>query len=319
MSREPRPVCVHCSTRSQCADATTSWHAYWAMPPRINLLSNQPCSPHTLLGRHNISLPVTHRQVHKEIGLWFYFAHGCSDIFWRMGRTLLARNKQDLFLKLAGGERDPKRAAALVQKLAPAYATEALNRSRHSRHWYVREYFSKAASNLMMRREELPLACLLRDTLLVTSEEQCDVYITSRHGSAIKRVLPCACPCIRPSFDGLLDIVNERLLKKRVGTAEEIDTVQLYQQPQGLYSQRTAVELWDVRHLHSRFVPHALLFAKRRSGTRGLAGLSHLVPFHGGANGAACKLSQDWHSCLACENSSLESACKPWRADTVNL
>ena len=316
MSREPRPVCVHCSTRSQCADATTSWHAYWAMPPRINLLSNQPCSPHTLLGRHNISLPVTHRAVHKEIGLWFYFAHGCSDIFWRMGRTLLARNKQDLFLKLAGGERDPKRAAALVQKLAPAYATEALNRSRHSRHWYVREYFSKAASNLMMRREELPLAWLLNDMARgLTSEEQCDVYASdpSRRCDGACATRARALAYVHHS-DGLLDIVNERLLKKRVGTAEEIDTVQLYQQPQGLYSQRTAVELWDVRHLHSRFVPHALLFAKRRRGTRGLTGLSHLVPFHGGANGAACKLSQDWHSCLACENSSLERACKPWGA-----
>ena len=157
---------------------------------------------------------MTHRQVHKEIGLWFYFAHGCSDIFWRMGRTLLARNKQDLFLKLAGGERDPKRAAALVQKLAPAYASEALNRSRHSRHWYVREYFSKAASNLMMRREELPLAWLLRDMARGLTLR----CVRERSVTAVRWSVRDAIPCIRPSFGRL----TRHCRCVRVGTAEEI-------------------------------------------------------------------------------------------------
>ena len=202
--------------------------------------------------------------------------------------------------------------------------------------------------------------------------------------------------------DGLLDAVNERLLRRRVRSPLELDTVTLYQQPQGLYSLRWFVEVcggtcatlahsrapltnhaethdallvwlvwqvWDVRHLHSRWMPQSFSFVRRVadappavaddvaddvagdvagavpdavpdaaasaniSSTRAattpsapqqrhpLSGElldplprrgSHLVyswPFGWLGNGSVCKLWREWRACLACENSSLASAC----------
>ena len=99
------PVCTYWATATSCPTRTYlgrgrynesnehSWHAYWGAPPRINFVANQSCAPHALLGHHNSLLPVTHRAVGavKEIGLWFYFAQGCSDVAWSMGRTMLAK------------------------------------------------------------------------------------------------------------------------------------------------------------------------------------------------------------------------------------
>lgn len=243
----------------------------------------------------------------------------------------MARNKQDLLLKLAGGA---SAAARRVRALAPVYSSDVLNRSRYSRHWYVTRYFERAARRLGLRRAQVPLSWLLLDMARgITggggewskenasdpsnrSEVQepqparsCDVYSTD----AQRRCAAGECAGRARALayvhhaDGLLDVVNERLLRQRVGTRDELDTVQLYQQPQGLYSLRHTTELWDVRHLHSRFVPQALLFAKRQQDRS----LTHLVPFHA-PGGQACTLWKGWKSCLACENSSTHRACLPW-------
>ena len=45
------------------------------------------------LGVEHAWLPVTHTVAPHEYGLWFYYARGCSDMLWNVGRTILARNR----------------------------------------------------------------------------------------------------------------------------------------------------------------------------------------------------------------------------------
>ena len=101
-----QPVCRLCEHPQRCGE--DSWHPYWAVPPRINFLSDFGpglCSAPVNsfeVGVSNVTLPVTHRSIGRpELGVWMYYAAGCSDLGWRMGRTLLARNKQALLLLLS--------------------------------------------------------------------------------------------------------------------------------------------------------------------------------------------------------------------------
>ena len=48
------------------------------------------------LGQDDTWLPVTHThttQAALQVGLWFHYMRGCSDLMWNVGRTLLARKK----------------------------------------------------------------------------------------------------------------------------------------------------------------------------------------------------------------------------------
>ena len=58
------------------------------------------------LGHHHARLPVVHssagsRLRRSERGIWFYYARGCSDLHYDVGRTLAARHKVHAALRLA--------------------------------------------------------------------------------------------------------------------------------------------------------------------------------------------------------------------------
>lgn len=108
--------------------------------------------------------------------------------------------------------------------------------------------------------------------------------------------------------EGLLDYVNLRLLQRLVGTAFELDTISLHHQPQGMYSLRTHAEMWDVRHLHSEYLPAVEGLRVKSRGGSSIARALSLVPFRL-VNGSHCALWQGWRQCFACVDSMSQRAC----------
>ena len=109
-----------------------------------------------------------------------------------------------------------------------------------------------------------------------------------------------------------LDFVNEALLLELLGTAHELDTVQLLRQPQGGGSIRWATEIWDVRHVRTY-----------REQLRRLNGSAPLVlaelekqrvaPVYWETESRgrmSCPVEDSAkRRCLACNNSQLQRAC----------
>jgi hypothetical protein len=89
----PPPVCTSNGGR----DKSVSWHPF-RFPVGIDYLRALPCAADPILGRDDAWLPVTHvggpaRGPTDSGGIWFYYAQGCSDLLWHMGRTVLVRNR----------------------------------------------------------------------------------------------------------------------------------------------------------------------------------------------------------------------------------
>ena len=84
--------------------------AGWLYPGR----EVRPRHAPNILGRSNVWLPVTHKNQWRQgwiraRGLWYYFALGCSDVFWNTGRTLAARNRAHAAVLLARRQHVPAR------------------------------------------------------------------------------------------------------------------------------------------------------------------------------------------------------------------
>ena len=76
-----------------------TWHSP-VLPPSVDFLDAIPCEPADELGRSHAKLPVTHTTVlgekspwRRRNGHWFFYARGCSDFAWDVGRTLLVQNR----------------------------------------------------------------------------------------------------------------------------------------------------------------------------------------------------------------------------------
>ena len=67
------------------------------MPYGTNWYRNVSCETASELGVSHAWLPVVHtydlHQKWRLPGGWLYYARGCSDLLWNVGRTLLALNK----------------------------------------------------------------------------------------------------------------------------------------------------------------------------------------------------------------------------------
>ena len=107
-------------------------------PPGNGYFRSKPCHPPGL-GLDHALLPVTHiggpgKGPTDSGGLWFYYAPGCSDLLWDMGRTLLSRNRVHLAVHLErqrGGGDDRAavgRVADWVRRVHPKWG--ALGRAR---------------------------------------------------------------------------------------------------------------------------------------------------------------------------------------------
>ena len=86
---QPARVCTFCGD----CPRTSTWHGF-AMPYGTNWYRNVSCEAASELGVSHAWLPGVHTyDLHQKWslpGLWLYYARGCSDILWNVGRTLLA-------------------------------------------------------------------------------------------------------------------------------------------------------------------------------------------------------------------------------------
>ena len=78
----------------------------FGFPPRARHYSAQSphmsaCGQRPELGKDHTWLPVTHTYQKDEVGVWFYYAPGCSDVFWNVGRTIKARNRCHAAIQLS--------------------------------------------------------------------------------------------------------------------------------------------------------------------------------------------------------------------------
>ena len=97
LSAEPHPpVCRACGCCPR-GRGTPVFHPF-RFPLGLDYYRELPCEPPAELGRNHTLLAVTHHGGPNKGpldsgGLWFYYAHGCSDLMWDVGRTVLARNR----------------------------------------------------------------------------------------------------------------------------------------------------------------------------------------------------------------------------------
>ena len=84
--------------RSVPTGGRRTWHAF-GQPSNVDFMDGVPCAPPPELASHTV-VPVTHTRSGYAIGLWLYYARGCSDLGWDLGTTILATNRIDLALKL---------------------------------------------------------------------------------------------------------------------------------------------------------------------------------------------------------------------------
>ena len=99
------PSCIHASRSMHaavCRNCQGREPAFnkWGLPPGLAFLVNRTCEVSPELGRSHVRLPVTHTKVGASIGLWFYYARGCSDFTWDVGRTLISLNRLSLLVEL---------------------------------------------------------------------------------------------------------------------------------------------------------------------------------------------------------------------------
>ena len=154
--------------RSVPTGGRRTWHAF-GQPSNVDFLDGVACAPPVELESHAV-VPVTHTRSGYAIGLWLYYARGCSDLGWDLGRTAVATNRVDLALKLidrvrvrgversAGGQGSPsvsedqgRDAHALAVDLAlqlhrkhRRWASLVVHRAMSSRHLAVSRYFNKS-------------------------------------------------------------------------------------------------------------------------------------------------------------------------------
>lgn len=270
----------------------------------------KPCRPAAGLGVDHALLPVTHIGGPKKGptdsgGLWFYYAPGCSDFLWDVGRTLLARNRVHLAVELErqrGGDDDRAavgRVADWVRRVYPRWG--ALSRARRGLglgpNASVEELLADAARGLFSSPCAPP------------------------HFDERGALRPCECggPPGNRRLGALSLLAGEKhLLLHAEPVAVQLnryDSFQLQQQPLGGGSHDWTSELWDVRD-SAAFLKERLLSRHLENATR-FARLyeqraRRLVPpaTPGGAPSLArCVPSARFHFCFSCSGSQLEIAC----------
>lgn len=289
-------------------------------------LSNASCKANDELGRDHVTLPVTHQQEGSELwfadgGTWFYYARGCSDFGWPVGRTMLVSNRYEAAVQLvhrraaARGAPIPTRAqaarqvASILSAREPSFVTEVLQRARESRHHYMqlwRERFGPRPSNVTLDAIVLdaaggvfdPIRCRMRG--VVSSDGPCLRACASRTKALVFTLL-------HKMY--VIDALNINLMRELCGTEWELDTVQLLHQHPVEHSRGLAyamTELWDARNVCQRDRRPASSSSKAAS-----LALKRLASLSRWANGSACEPSpiDEFARCSACNGSQMQSHC----------
>jgi len=292
-------VCTVCGSTAQCTGET--WHAF-AMPPGLAMLTHVPCTRNTEMCKDNIRLPVTHVSTRFGRGLWMYYARGCSDLAWSMGRTLCVRNRYHLALELHRRLYVNSDESEAVKRVA-----DALQRARGTAKWIVRRVnISRTSGHGFMKayyghKPNLSVATLVADAARgIFDPNRCHVWISKRPRplhevcSGECKVRSRALVFVLHSDAHIMDNFNAAILRRLCNTPAQLDTVQLHQQPAGGHQRgvsRWATEIWDVR---------------------GLCSAAASAVFYSWLNGSACKASppREWNSCWSCSGSALQQNCR---------
>ena len=261
------------------------------------------------LGIDGAWLPVTHTRDRTERhagGIWLYYASGCSDLLWHMGRTLLARNRAH--------------AAILIeQRLAGGSELEASQRvvawmTEHNEAWLLDRgaRFFGNASNILGGAARGILGtpeCLLTAPFWPNgSLHVCACASTSKNRGMLKQLHAMS----GIIGHGALQMYAEAALAKLRARGNVWDTLQLSEQMQGHGSRRWAVEIWDIRYLpeHAPSILGRENRSKilRRHALRASAlNMQSSLPQQASACEASNVSRADF--CLACADSLLEGFC----------
>lgn len=264
-------------------------------------------------------LPVTHMHEGTELwfndeGSWFYYARGCSDFGFDVGRTMLVSNRYEAAVqlvqrksKLEKGQRELTRLQA-VRHVAnrlldrePQFVNETLHRARESSHSFML-YLGPRPSNISLEN-------LLADAARgIMDPVRCRV-----RGGGISAPCRNACAARTKALTYTLmnrmfviDHLNAALLRELCGTEQQLDSIQLLHQPSARHQRGLAyasTEIWDTRIIcHPR---------KRKSN------VAMLQPWHSWANGSQCSPSpwNEFSKCFACNGSLMQQLCQRHVAD----
>jgi len=316
--------------------------AYHRLDPQL-LLRPTPPAP---LGQDGAWLPVVHTtalispggnwwrspssHVARERGLWFYYAAGCSDLFYDAGRTLAARNRVDAAVQIA--ERLGLGGAAYVAAWINATMLQA---RRGTSSLYKPRYLNALGDGgALIQRLEAVVKEAARwpfypNTLNSSnsSSEGCDgegcgnAQSSGRQAPIARAAYTGAGAFCEPTFASMTDAKSERQRAACTGACallelaaclllfefiddflleygpRGLDSVQLLMQPQAGYTfftqkmqHKWAVEVLDLRGV------------QRRSASiekRPLELLRHLR----GVDGQPCKPACFFRCCMACKGS----------------
>ena len=279
-------------------DNTTCGHAYlhgahdgvwrpFAAAGRVEYFDNQSCLPNPELGRDHVRLPVTHTRANTpSLGMWYYYARGCSDFGWNTGRTLAARNRCHAAVKIDQRVHDDGTRQA-INRMASYFLRRWPSMSRHIT---SQPYVQMLASDVNATEHDLlTLAlCACASGVYGNTTSHCLSAVPSGPDSCIgdcqvraRALAPLA------GHYGFDYFMRDAMRNFTVG--QDLDSVQLLQQPNGMGSLQWTTELWDVREL------------VRRS--------NHVASTTGWLNGSSCVLSSNHKFCKSCKGSRMETAC----------
>lgn len=277
---EPAPVCRVCGA----CPRNETWHGF-AMPIGIDMLVDVQCAPAAELGQNFAWLPVTHTRAGAALGLWYYYARGCSDMAVNVGRTLLARNRVHgaLMLEallLSNKTDHPVASLAVATRLRTVFSTQEKYQK------WQRRVVSPVAPTLRARGANVTLENALDEAARgIYNATLCNPSATAPittkcRGSCLRR----PSRLVHLAAEATLDIVMWKQIRLLRSAGHTIDTIQLHQQPQGGGAIRWTTEVWDVR-ADAEVLPRWL-------------------------NGSKCARSSDWRNCYACMGSRLEHCCQ---------
>ena len=300
-----------------------SWHPYlfpkqMSYHPNSHYCERRPAD----LGIDGAWLPVTHTRDRTALhsgGVWLYYARGCSDLLWHMGRTLLARNRAHsaiLIEQRLGGGSDLEAAERVVAWMKKHNEVGLLQRGA--------QFFGRPVYN--------PAYILGGAARGILGEAGCMVGEAFWSNGSLR---VCSCASTPKSTkrlfamsgiigNGALQMYAEAALATlRARGGLPWDTLQLSEQMQGHGSRSWAIEIWDVRYLPEQ-APSILSLENRTEILR-----RHVLRASGlcAQNGSspqpayACEPSNvtSASTCLACADSQLERSCQNVRPSASNL
>ena len=321
---------------------TRFWRPFAAPPRVVFAVSAMRCTPNPELGRSHVRLPVTHtRTMNRPLGVWWYYARGCSDLGWDTGRTLAVRNRCHAAVEIDQRVHgDGTRRA--IERISRYYLmSDYRGPSRRDGAYPRRTCARWRRPTTPMRLLQLAMHQCVRGVFGTTSAN-CNVAAASAEDACagacrarVKALSPLA------GVDYLDGYIAVKL--RSLAPDDEVDSIQLLQQPHPGCTRASAhcgywtTELWDVRTLLASAtdttpvkLPHidGLVDARgvptlKRNLTLYDAFFKHQQGHKSGVvgwlNGSACNRGDAAEQCRSCAGSLLEAACGFHCGRTGNL